>query len=114
MTAVWGQIWYAKHKYKTYQQQKGHSGLETYQTGLIISKDNHWLADDRVKDPSTSEILGLVEYKNPYSVRDKSINEAYKCKKKKTTMKSITCLKKQYDYVLLSSTILVSVPTPFA
>ena len=74
MTAVWVRYGIqmedeAKHKYKTYQQQKGHSGLETYQTGLVISKDNHWLADDRVKDPSTSEILGLAEYKNPYYVR---------------------------------------------
>ena len=59
----------AKHKYKTYQQQKGHSGLETYQTGLVISKDNHWLADDIDKDPSTSEILGLVRYESLFCER---------------------------------------------
>ena len=73
----------ARHRYKTYQQQKGHSGLEIYQSGLVICKDNPWLAaspDDKVKDPSTSDIFGLVEYKNPYSVRDKSIDEACRCK----------------------------------
>ena len=61
-------------------KQKGHSGLETYQTGLVICP---WLParpDDKVKDALTSDIFGLFKYKNPYSVRDKSIEEACRCK----------------------------------
>ena len=96
----------ARHRYKTYQQQKGHSGLEIYQTGLVICKDNPWLAaspDDKVKDPSTSDIFGLVEYKNPYSVRDKSIDEACRCKhfclqKKENNDEIQYTLKKRHDY----------------
>ena len=53
--------------------------------------------------PSTSDIFGLVEYKNPYSVRDKSIDEACRCKnfclqKKENNDEIQYTLKKRHDY----------------
>ena len=34
----------ARQQYVVYQNQKGHVGLQTHSTGLIISVDNPWLA----------------------------------------------------------------------
>ena len=69
----------ARDEYVTYQQQKGHPSLTTTKTGLVVSMGNPWLAaspDDRVYDPGTSPSCGLAEYKNPYSARQMTIEEA--------------------------------------
>ena len=68
----------SRREYKTYQEGRGHS-LSTFRTGLVISLSHLWLAashDDRVFDPTSSPQWGLAEYKNPYSVRDKTLEEA--------------------------------------
>jgi len=48
-------------------------------TGLVISIDNPWLAaspDDKVYDPNAAQSLGVAEYKNPYTARDLTLQEA--------------------------------------
>ena len=54
-------------------------GLTTSPTGLVIHPDHPWFAcspDYRVFDPNEAEPNGLVEYKNPYSVRNMTLSEA--------------------------------------
>ncbi len=68
----------AQQKYVEKQQQN-HPGLKTEPSGLVVSLENPWLAaspDGRVTDPSAAQPIGLVEYKNPYSTRDSTIEEA--------------------------------------
>ena len=68
-----------RQQYITYQQQNGHFGLETQQSGLVISCDNHWLAaspDDRVNDPSSVQSQSVAEYKNPFAAKDLTLEEA--------------------------------------
>ena len=77
---VMEQVHVSRREYKTYQERRGHS-ITTFQTGLVISFNHPWLAaspDDRVFDPTATPQLGLAEYKNPYSVRDKALKEACK------------------------------------
>ena len=88
-------------EYKTYQERRGHS-ITTFQTGLVISLNHPWLAaspDDRVFDPTATPQSGLAEYKNPYSVRDKTLEEACKissfCLEKKENGYR---LKRRHDY----------------
>jgi len=53
--------------------------LSTSHSGLIVSSDNPWLAaspDGLVYDPTESSPYGIVEYKNPHSVRNKTLHEA--------------------------------------
>ena len=67
-----------------YQHQHSHEGLTTSPTGLVIHPDHPWMAcspDDQVFDPSETDPHGLVEYKNPYSVRNMTLFEA--CEKKR-------------------------------
>ena len=48
-------------------------------SGLVVSVTNPWLAaspDGLVYDPQADSPQGLVEFKNPYSVRDKTLEEA--------------------------------------
>lgn len=69
----------ARQQYVAYQHQNDHTGLQTTQTGLVVSINNPWLAaspDNKVHDPSASPSLGIAEYKNPYSARDLSLAEA--------------------------------------
>ena len=71
----------ARQEYVTKQRENGHAGLQTTACGLVIHPDTPWLAaspDGRVEDPSVAEPLGLglIEIKNPYSVRFSTINEA--------------------------------------
>lgn len=83
----------ARQLYVRYQNQQDHVGLETHRVGLVISVDNPWLAaspDDKVYDPNTTPSLGVAEYKNPYSARDLTLQEA--CDKIKTF-----CLERQQD-----------------
>ena len=67
-------------QYTTYQQQNGHPDLKVDICGLCVSTANPWLAaspDGFILDPSESEhSLGLLEMKNPYSVREKTLAEA--------------------------------------
>ena len=69
----------ARKEYVTKQRENGHAGLQTTACGLVIHPDTPWLAaspDGRVEDPSVAEPLGLIEIKNPYSVRFSTIKEA--------------------------------------
>ena len=70
----------AQHDYTTLQQQRGHDRLAVEKCGLFVSPENPWLAaspDGTVHDPSdASQPLGLVEFKNPPSARDKTLTEA--------------------------------------
>ena len=72
----------AKVHYQTYQRQHGHSCLTVNSCGLFVSLSNPWLAatpDGLVNDPSDIvHPLGLVEIKNPYSVRSLTLTEASK------------------------------------
>ncbi len=62
--------------YIAHQKKNGHRQLTINKCGLSISISNPWLAaspDGVVSDPSNpSQALGLVEVKNPFSVRDKT------------------------------------------
>ena len=65
-----------RQAYVSYQNQHGHKGLTTSPTGLVIHPDHPWLAcspDDRVFDSSETAPNSLVEYKNPYSVRNMTL-----------------------------------------
>ena len=67
----------AQHDYTTLQQQRGHDRLAVERCGLFVSPENPWLAAGTVHDPSdASQPLGLVEFKNPHSARDKTLTEA--------------------------------------
>ena len=72
----------ARTEYVTYRRRNGHPDLEVDQCGLFISEHNSWLAatpDGKVQDSSDkSHPSGLVEIKNPFSVRDKNLSEACK------------------------------------
>lgn len=96
-----------RQQYITYQQQNGHFGLETQQSGLVISCDNHWLAaspDDRVNDPSSVQSQGVAEYKNPFAAKDLTLEEACdKCKtfcleRRRQNGKQTFKLKKRHNY----------------
>jgi len=93
-----------RQQYKTYMTQNGHPNLKIEECGLFVSLENPWLAaspDGLVHDPDTAHPLGLVEIKNPYSVRQLSIAEALKTpsfclelKKDEDTYK----LKRKHDF----------------
>ncbi len=73
----------AESDYVAYQNQHGHPGLITSRIGLIISVATPYIAaspDGRVHDPTYAPPDGLVEIKNPYSSRDKTIEEASESK----------------------------------
>ena len=67
-------------QYITYQHENDSPRLTVQKCGLFISEDNDWLAatpDGVVHDPcDTKHPNGLLEIKNPFSVRGKSIEEA--------------------------------------
>ena len=69
-------------QYIAHQRKNGHPQLCVDKCGLSISVTNPWLAaspDGAVNDPSDpSQGLGLVEIKNPYSMREKTLDEACK------------------------------------
>ncbi len=70
---------FAREKYLLYYKNNGNSGLEVRSAGLVVCTDNPWLAaspDDCVHDPKTTPSDGLVEYKNPYSARKLTREEA--------------------------------------
>ena len=48
-------------------------------SGLVVSVTNQWLAaslDGLAYNPQTDPPQGIVEFKNPYSARDKTLEEA--------------------------------------
>ena len=79
-------------EYEAYQQQHGHPNLKVEKCGLYVSLSDPWLAgtpDGMVSDPigdDASEHLGLVEIKNPFSLRSQTLMEA--------TLKSAFCLER--------------------
>lgn len=69
----------AKQQYITYQRQNNHPGLMATDCGLFISENNNWLAatpDGIANDPSDRDPSGIIEIKNPFAVRDKTLIEA--------------------------------------
>ena len=71
-----------RKQYIAYQRRNYHPELNVDDCGLFVSQDNNWLAatpDGLVTDPSNEDNFGLLEIKNPYSMRDMDFNEA--CKK---------------------------------
>ena len=70
-----------RQQYETYMKQNGHPTFKIEKCGLFVSLENPWLAaspDGLVHDPDTAQPLGLIEIKNPYSVRQLSLEEAIK------------------------------------
>jgi len=66
------------------EKQKNSPDITTCQSGLVISLDNPWLAaspDGLVYDPTENPPHGIVEFKNPYSVRNNTLREAAITKK---------------------------------
>ena len=91
-------------QYVTHQKNHRHPHLTDSKCGLIVSTANGWwLAaspDGLVYDPTDAKHPhGLLEVKNPFSVRDKELDEAYKssgfCLQKKDSMYK---LKVRHDY----------------
>ena len=92
-----------KQRYIAYQQRDGHPALNVDTNGLFVSLTNPWIAaspDGTVYDPSDpSQVLGLVEFKNPFSMRDKSLAEACRTSTFCLTNKKNTFqLKNKHDY----------------
>lgn len=93
-------------EYVQYQNQHGHSGLTTECVGLVISTETPYIGaspDARVHDPTYSPPHGLAEYKNPYSSRQLSIDEACQSKtfflqKEEKDGKITYSLKRRHDY----------------
>ncbi len=90
-----------RQEYITYQQRNGHPDLSVETCGLFISLTTPWLAaspDGTVYDPKdASQVLGLVEIKNPpYSMRDKTLDEA--CKTSTFCLDDKHKLKRRHDY----------------
>ena len=69
-------------EYITHQRWNNHPNLTVEDCGLFVAEDNNWLAatpDGIVHGFSdTGHLSGLLEIKNPYSVKDKDLTEAYR------------------------------------
>ena len=73
----------SRREYTNHMHTHGHTGLTVSTSGLHVSEESPWVAaspDGLVRDPACTPSEGLVELKNPSSVRDMTINEA--CNKK--------------------------------
>lgn len=88
-------------QYIAHQQGNGHPGLLVDNCGLAISLTNPWLAaspDGSVNDPNDPDPLGLLEIKNPFTAKEKTIAEActssFCLERKDDTFK----LKRRHDY----------------
>ena len=97
----------ARVEYATHQQQHGHADLAIESCGLIVALDNPWIAaspDGIVQDSSNAaHPVGLVEIKNPHSVRQLTLTEACNssafCLQKKQIDGHVTfSLKRKHDY----------------
>lgn len=94
---------FAREKYLLQQQEKGNPTFKVFETSLVISTDNPWLAaspDNRVYDPKATPSDGLAEFKNPFSARNMKLSEA--CEKKTFCLQKVTQdsykLKDNHDY----------------
>ena len=96
----WGHDQESQTKQAYLQHKKTTSpGISVKESGLVIHPKHQWLAaspDGLVHDPSSVDQNGLVEYKNPYSVRTMTLLEA-------TTEKSF-CLVYKNDRLQLKRT----------
>ena len=90
-------------QYTTYQRRNGHPDLTVSKCGFLVSPTNPWLGaspDGAVHDPNgADDSLGLVEIKNPFSAREKTLAEActsstFCLEEKETKFK----LKLRHDY----------------
>lgn len=92
----------ARQQYIIYMKQNGHPNLDVEACGLFVSLDNPWLAGtpDGLVHGSSDNSSGLVEIKNPYSIRDLTLSEAVKkpafCLEKKGD--DMYRLKRRHDY----------------
>ena len=94
-------------EYQTYQNERGHTP-RTIRTGLVISSENPWLAaspDDQVHDMESSLSWGLAEYKNPFSVRNMTLEEACNAPSFCLEKKGDTYTLKRGPQLLLSDTM---------
>ena len=74
----WGLLDVSRLKYLEIKKVNS-PGFSVTKSGLVISLKHPWLAaspDGIVYDPSFNPPQGLVELKNPYSARDKTVEEA--------------------------------------
>ena len=95
----------SSHQYLKWlwEERQSHTATVTINCGLIVSPTYPWLAatpDGWVEDPTATPTRGIVEFKNPHSYKDNSINDAI-------TEKKCTCfcivngkisLKQSHDY----------------
>lgn len=92
-----------REQYQTHQQRSSHPDTTVEDCGLFVSQHHPWLAatpDGLVNNPSdNSQHLGLIEIKNPYSARQKTLLEACTgpgfCLKK---AENIYKLNRRHDY----------------
>ena len=94
-----------KAEYTKQLKQTGNSTSTVKNCGLFVSLSEPWLAaspDGVVHDANnSSQPLGLVEIKNPYSIRDQSLVEASRSTTfclEKNKDKNTYRLKRQHDY----------------
>ena len=88
--------------YIAHQRRNGHPNLTVQRCGLFVSPSSPWLAaspDGLVTDPSANDKIGLLEMKNPFSARDKTLSEA--CSNSSFCLEEKNCkylLKERHDY----------------
>ena len=69
----------SRSEYLKLKQIDSPAGYSVTKSGLVISLEHPWLAaspDGLVYDPSFDPPQGLVELKNPYATKDKTVEEA--------------------------------------
>ena len=81
VTACYGLTMEAEiiQQYTTYQKANSHPDWTVNKCGLFVSLNNPWLAaapDGSVHDLTDPDIQGILEIKNSYSARDKTLAEA--------------------------------------
>lgn len=75
----WGIVQEESTNSKYLEVKRTSPDITTCQSGLVISLDNPWLAaspDGLVYDPTENPPHGIVEFKNPYAVRNNTLHEA--------------------------------------
>ena len=101
----WGILQEESTNTRYLEEKRKSPEISTSQSGLVISLANPWLAaspDGLVYDPTENLPHGIVEFKNPYSVRNSTLREAAINKKgfclvyNETTDK--LTLKEHHDY----------------
>ena len=89
-----------KLQYITQQRRNGHPDLTVSKCGFIVCLTNPWLGaspDGAVQDPNgADDLLGLVEIKNPFSARQKTLREA--CASSTFCLEEKENVKLRHDY----------------